>query len=212
MHDVDTRPETLREAADSAPPTPATNHRFRPSPTLRPCAVMLQSAQADPVRQRRNGRPQGEAVFCGSSSQKAQRMTTTSGDVRGAFRGGETEASQAREDVAIDCVSDDLKAFQATSGSTEDSPSVFGVETALWTTAAKWWDKWHDGVVEGAERFMAEWHRQEESKRRARHTKEVARGTRDRRGAGRTDNDSSSTAMEESKVEMANRVARFQVD
>ena len=59
---------------------------------------------------------------------------------------------------------------------------------------------------------MAEWHRQEESKRRARHTKEVARGTRDRKGAGRIDNDSSSTAMEESKVEMANRVARFQVD
>ena len=47
---------------------------------------------------------------------------------------------------------------------------------------------------------------------RARHTKEVARGTRDRRGAGRTDIASSSTAMEESKVEMANRVARFQVD
>ena len=43
--------------------------------------------------------------------------------------------------------------------------------------------------------------------------KEVARGTRDRRGAGRIDNDSgSTTAMEESKVEMENRVARFQVD
>ena len=57
---------------------------------------------------------------------------------------------------------------------------------------------------------MAEWHRQEESQRRARHTKAVARGTRDRRGAGRIDNDSSissTTAMEESKVEMANRVA-----
>ena len=60
---------------------------------------------------------------------------------------------------------------------------------------------------------MAEWHQQEEAKRCAHHTKEVARGTRDRRGAGRIDNDSSSTtAMEESKVEMANRVARFQVD
>ena len=59
---------------------------------------------------------------------------------------------------------------------------------------------------------MAEWHQQEESKRRARRTKELARGTRDRRGAGRIDNDSSSTAIEESKVEMANRVARFQVD
>ena len=62
---------------------------------------------------------------------------------------------------------------------------------------------------------MAEWHRQEEEskKSRARHTKEVARGTRDRRGAGAIYNDSSSTtAVEESKVEMANRVARFQVD
>ena len=64
---------------------------------------------------------------------------------------------------------------------------------------------------------MAEWRhqqqqQQEEAKRCARHTKEVARGTRDRRGAGRIDNDSSSsTAIEESKVEMANRVARFQV-
>ena len=57
---------------------------------------------------------------------------------------------------------------------------------------------------------MAEWHRQEESKRRARHTEEVARGTR---YSGPTDNDSSSsTAIEESKDEMANRVARFQVD
>ena len=131
----------------------------------------------------------------------------------GALSGGEKPKPGRPQKMWLDCVSDDLKAFQATSGSTEDSPSVFGVETALWTTAAKWWDKWHDGVVEGAERFMAEWHRQEESKRRARHTKEVARGTRDRRGAGRIDNDSSSTtAMEESKVEMANRVARFQVD
>ena len=93
------------------------------------------------------------------------------------------------------------------------TPSVFGVETALWTTAAKRWDKWPDGVVEGAERFMEEWHQQEESKRRARHAKEVARGARDRRGGGRIDdNSSSSTAIDESKDEMANRVARLQVD
>ena len=72
--------------------------------------------------------------------------------------------------------------------------------------------KWYDGVVEGAERFMVEWHQQEEAKRCARHAKEVTLGTNDRRGAGRIDNDSSSTAIEESKDEMANRVARFQVD
>ena len=61
---------------------------------------------------------------------------------------------------------------------------------------------------------MAEWHQQKEAKKCAGHAKEVARGTRDRRGAGRIENDSSSstTAIEEIKVEMANRVARFQVD
>ena len=60
---------------------------------------------------------------------------------------------------------------------------------------------------------MVEWHRQEESKRRVRHTKEMARGTRDRRGAGRIDNDSSSSiTIGESKDEMAKWVARFQVD
>ena len=58
---------------------------------------------------------------------------------------------------------------------------------------------------------MVEWHQQEEAKRRARHTKEVARDTRDRRGGRRIDIDSS-TAIGESKDEMANRVARFQVD
>ena len=133
----------------------------------------------------------------------------------GALSGGEKpKPGRPADKIWLDCVSEDLKAFQATSGSTEDSPSVIGVKTALWTTAAKRWDKWHDGVVQGAERFMAEWHRQKESKRRTRHTKEVARGTRDRRGAGRIDNDSSSTttAIQENKVEMANRVARFQMD
>ena len=59
---------------------------------------------------------------------------------------------------------------------------------------------------------MAEWHQQDEAKRRARHTKEVARRKRDRRGEGRIDNDSSSTATDESKDDMSTRVARCQVD
>ena len=54
----------------------------------------------------------------------------------------------------------------------------------MWTAAAKRWDEWHDGVAEGAEQFMVEWHQQEEAKRCARHAKQVARGTRDRREEG----------------------------
>ena len=34
---------------------------------------------------------------------------------------------------------------------------VFGVETALWSTAAKMAGKWFLGVLEAAERFMLRW-------------------------------------------------------
>ena len=85
----------------------------------------------------------------------------------GALSGGEKPKPGRPEKIWLDCVSENLKTFQATSGSTEDYPSVFGVETALWTTAAKRWDKWCDGIVEGAERFMAEWHQPEERRRGA---------------------------------------------
>ena len=44
----------------------------------------------------------------------------------GALSGGAKPKPGRPEKIWLDCVSDDLKAFQATSGS-----SVFGVETAL---------------------------------------------------------------------------------
>ena len=64
---------------------------------------------------------------------------------------------------------DDLKVFRATKGSTEQSPLVFGVETVLWTTAAKKVDKWYRVVLEEAERCMVRWHEEEVDKRRQRH-------------------------------------------
>ena len=70
----------------------------------------------------------------------------------GALSGGEKPKPGRPEKVWLDCVSDDLKVFQATSGSTEDSPPVFGVKTAPWPTAAKQWDRWYTGVIPGAER------------------------------------------------------------
>ena len=46
------------------------------------------------------------------------------------------------------------RVFRATEGSTEHSPLVFGVETALWQVAAKKEGKWYREVHEAAERFM----------------------------------------------------------
>ena len=55
----------------------------------------------------------------------------------GALSRGENPGAGWPEKTWRQCLSDDLQAFQATNGSTEDSPSVFGVKTTLWTTAAK---------------------------------------------------------------------------
>ena len=48
--------------------------------------------------------------------------------------------------------------FRATEGSTEHSPFVFGVETALWCIVAKKAGKWYRQVLEAGERFMVTWH------------------------------------------------------
>ena len=97
MHDVDTRPGALREAADSPPPTPATNHRFQPSPTLRPCMCChTRNASNRPTARASNVRPQEETVIRRCSSQEVQRVTATSGDVRGAFRGGRNRSQSGQ--------------------------------------------------------------------------------------------------------------------
>ncbi|MEP3868643.1 MAG: hypothetical protein ABJM32_09625, partial [Parasphingorhabdus sp.] len=58
-------------------------------------------------------------------------------------------------------IAEDLRVFKATEGSTEDSPLVFGVGTALWPTAAKQTGKWYRGILEAAEQFMGRWHEAE---------------------------------------------------
>ena len=53
------------------------------------------------------------------------------------------------------CIVEVLREYRATEGSTEHSPLVFGVDTALWSTAEKKTNKWYRGVREAAKRFMA---------------------------------------------------------
>ena len=67
------------------------------------------------------------------------------------------------------CLLDDLKAFDATEGSTKHSKLVFGVEAEVRTVAAKKAGKWYRGVLEATERFMAKWHEIEATLNRNRH-------------------------------------------
>lgn len=65
---------------------------------------------------------------------------------------------------------DDLKVFEAAHGATDDEPCVFGVPKSCWREAAKveGGGPWHSGVLQGAERFMTSWHKDEEEASRKR--------------------------------------------
>ena len=54
---------------------------------------------------------------------------------------------------------------------------TFGVDRAVWTLAAKMDDgaPWHKGVLQGEEKFMACWHKEEEEASRRRATKRDSR-------------------------------------
>ena len=58
--------------------------------------------------------------------------------------------------------------------STVDIRFTFGVDRAVWTLAKKMDDgaPWHKGVLQGAEKFMTSWHKEEEEASRRRATKQ----------------------------------------
>ena len=91
----------------------------------------------------------------------------------GKLVGGEDPGKGRPEQNWMDCLKDDFQAFGATDGSTVDNRLTFGVDRAVWTLAAKMDDgaPWHKGVLQGAEKFMTSWHKEEEEASRRRATK-----------------------------------------
>ena len=55
----------------------------------------------------------------------------------GKMTGGEGRRPGGQPKTWHRCLVEDLREFRATEGSTEHCPLVFGVETAVWTVAAK---------------------------------------------------------------------------
>ena len=95
----------------------------------------------------------------------------------GKLVGGEDPGKGRPEQNWMDCLKDDFQAFGATDGSTVDSRLTFEVDRAVWTLAAKMDDgaPWHKGVLQGAEKFMASWHKEEEKASRRRATNRNSR-------------------------------------
>ena len=95
----------------------------------------------------------------------------------GKLVGGEDPGKGRPEKNWMDCLKDDFQAFGATDGSTVDSRLTFGVDRAVWTLAAKMDDgaPWYKGVLQGAEKSMTSWHKEEEEASRRRATKRDSR-------------------------------------
>ena len=71
---------------------------------------------------------------------------------------------------------DDFKAFGALHGSTPSDRRTFGVDRLVWTEAARKGEgaPWYTGVLLGAERFMASWHKSEEEASKLREVNRAA--------------------------------------
>ena len=126
-----------------------------------------QSVEAT-IRQRR-------LLFAGAMArQPAGRLPKRLMD--GKLVGGEDPGKGRPEQNWMDCLKDDFQAFGATDGSTVDNRLTFGVDRAVWSLAAKMDDgaPWHK-VLQGAEKFMASWHKEEEEASRRRATKRDSR-------------------------------------
>ena len=71
---------------------------------------------------------------------------------------------------------DDFKAFGAVHGSTPTVRRTFGVDMLVWTDATRKGEgvPWYTGVLLGAERFMASWHKSEEEASKLREVNRAA--------------------------------------
>ena len=85
---------------------------------------------------------------------------------------------------------------------------VFGVETAEWTVAARKAGRWYRGALEAAEWFMVRWHKDEADASRKRHASAVDGA----QGNGKGGSSRKERAVDDSRKETADRVARYHAD
>ena len=114
----------------------------------------------------------------GSHGQTTRRTPPEAADGRKTRRGGRSR--QGTPGAELDGLSQgrlpSVRSHRRPS-TVDNRLTLFGVDRAVWTFAAKMDDgaPWHKGVLQGAEKFMASWHKEEEEASRRRATKRDSR-------------------------------------
>ena len=176
MHDVSPPPRTLPVTEEDTPPTTSASYRVPPRARHLPTAFVRSGPQENRVPKRGSYHSTTATSVRGSHGQTTRRAPPEAADGRKTRRGGRSRQGTPRAE--LDGLSQGrLPSVRSHRWSTVDNRLTFGVDRAVWTLAAKMDDgaPWHKGVLQGAEKFMASWHKQEEEASRRRATKRDSR-------------------------------------
>ena len=165
-------PRPLPVIEEDTPPATPASYRVPPRARHLSTALVRSGPREDWVPKRGSYHPTTASSDRGSHGQTTRRAPPEAADGRKTSR-GEDPGKGRPEQNWLDCLKDDFQAFGTTDGSMVDNRLTFGVDKAVWTLAAKMDDgaPWHKGVLQGAEKFITSWHKEEEEASRHRATK-----------------------------------------
>ena len=172
MHDVGPPPRPLPVTEEDTPPTTPASYRVPPRARHLPTAFVRSGPQEDWVPKRGSYHSTTATSVRGSHGHTTRRAPPEAADGRKASRGGRSR--QGTPGAELDGLSQGrLPSVQSHRRLYVDNRLTFGVDRAVWTLAGKMGDgaPWHKGVLQGAEKFMTSWHKEEEDASRRRATR-----------------------------------------
>ena len=176
MHDVGPPPRPLPVTEEDTPPTTPASYWVPPRARHRPTAFVRSGPQEDWVPKRGSYHSTTATSVRGSHGQTTRRAPPEAADGRKTRRGGRSR--QGTPGAELDGLSQGRLPSVRSHRRLLDNRLIFGVDRTVWTLAAKMDDgaPWHKGVLQGAEKFMTSWHKEEEEASRRRATKRDSRG------------------------------------
>ena len=120
---------------------------------------------------------QRQLLFAGTLARQGDKRLPKRLLFAGRLEGGEDPGPGQPAQNWQKSLRDDFKPFGALHGSTPTARRTFGVDRLVWTDAARKGEgvPWYTGVLLGAERFMASWHKSQEEASRLREVNRAAK-------------------------------------